>query len=63
MRGEPGRSLSSVIAVIPEECYEKPTWKGLLYVGRALLIYAVVLTTLFWADEWWLLPPLWLLAM
>ncbi len=62
MATEDVRTLSSVIEVIPESCYENPTWKGLLYVARDLGIYATTLTALFWADEWWLVLPLWVLA-
>jgi len=55
-------TLSSAIEVIPAECYENPTWKGLLYVGRALAVYAATLAALFWAEAWWLVLPLWILS-
>lgn len=56
------RSLNSVIEVIPPECYENPTWKGLLYVGRDLAVYVATLVALFWAEEWWLVLPLWIIS-
>jgi omega-6 fatty acid desaturase (delta-12 desaturase) len=59
---ENARTLSSAIDLIPESCYENPTWKGLLYVARALTIYGLTMTALFWAEAWWLVLPLWVLA-
>ena len=56
------RTLGSAIDLIPESCYENPTWKGLLYVGRALVIYGATMTALFWANSWWLVLPLWVLS-
>ncbi len=55
-------TLSSAIEVVPAECYENPTWKGLLYVGRDLAIYVAMLAALFWADAWWLVLPLWIFS-
>ncbi len=62
MATEPVRTLSSAIEVIPAECYENPTWKGLLYVCRDLAVYGATLTALFWAETWWLVVPLWILS-
>jgi omega-6 fatty acid desaturase (delta-12 desaturase) len=56
------RSLAPVIEILPAECYDNPTWKGLAYVARDLAVYAAVLLGLFYADRWWLLIPLWLLS-
>ncbi|MGQ0618153.1 MAG: fatty acid desaturase [Acidimicrobiia bacterium] len=39
-------SLKPVIDVIPAAAYENPTWKGLAYFGRDLLIYAVIVWAL-----------------
>ena len=54
--------LSSAIEAIPKECYANPTWKGLLYVGRAVGIYGATMAALFWVDAWWAVLPLWILA-
>ncbi len=62
MAAEDVRTISSVIEIIPAECYENSTWKGLLYVGRDLAIYFATMAALFWAEEWWLVLPLWILA-
>ena len=40
-RDKPG-SLLPVIRVIPAAAYENPTWKGLAYFGRDLVIYGLV---------------------
>ena len=62
MAAESVRTLSSAIEVVPAECYENPTWKGLCYVGRDLVVYGATLTALFWAEAWWLVVPLWILS-
>lgn len=35
-------SLKPVIDIIPDAAYDNPTWKGLAYLGRDLVIYALV---------------------
>src|SRR5436305_7027287 len=35
-------SLKPVLDVIPDEAYENPTWKGLAYLGRDLMLYALL---------------------
>jgi len=35
-------SLKPVIDLIPDAAYENPTWKGLAYFGRDLLVYGLV---------------------
>ncbi|MET1040445.1 MAG: hypothetical protein ABWZ90_05360, partial [Acidimicrobiales bacterium] len=35
-------SLKPVIDLVPDEAYENPTWKGLAYFGRDLLVYGLV---------------------
>ncbi len=56
------RSLRPVIDVIPAECYENPTARGLGYFGRDLAMYGLVLFALVSTDRWYLLLPLWVLA-
>ncbi|MFV1990438.1 MAG: fatty acid desaturase [Acidimicrobiales bacterium] len=55
-------SLLPVLRVIPEDCYERSTLKGLLYVARDVLLYIAVLAALVFASSWWLVIPLWALA-
>lgn len=55
-------TLLPVIKAIPKEHYENPTGKGLLYFGRDLLFYGLVLAGLASTDRWWLLVPLWVLS-
>ena len=45
------RNLRAVIQAIPKRCYENPTWKGLLWIARDLLIYAAVVTGLILVDN------------
>lgn len=56
------RSLKPVIEVIPSECYENPTARGLGYFLRDLVMYAVVLFALFSTDRIYFVVPLWILA-
>ncbi len=42
--------LREVIAAVPADCYDKPTWLGLLYVVRALLLHATVCLALIAID-------------
>jgi acyl-lipid omega-6 desaturase (Delta-12 desaturase) len=35
-------SLKPVIDLVPDEAYENPTWKGLAYFGRDLLVYGLI---------------------
>ena len=39
-------SLKPVLDVIPPEAYENPTWKGLAYFARDLVLYGAVVTAL-----------------
>lgn len=54
-------NLKPVIAVIPPECYENPTWRGVLWGVRDLAIYAALVAALVMVDSAWLLL-LWPLA-
>src|SRR5438270_11315513 len=45
-KGERSGSLKPVLDVIPPEAYENPTWKGLAYLARDLIIYAVLVVAL-----------------
>src|SRR3954467_7772509 len=45
-REERGGSLKPVLDVIPPEAYENPTWKGLAYLARDLVLYAVLVFAL-----------------
>lgn len=55
-------NLKEVIAIIPESCYDNPTWKGLAYVFRDLVIYAVLLAALLSTDNMLFVLPLWALS-
>lgn len=59
---EPDRNLRAVLKVIPKDCYDNPTWKGLLYILRDTLIYAAVVAGLIVVDDWRGLIPLWILG-
>jgi omega-6 fatty acid desaturase (delta-12 desaturase) len=56
------QSLAEVLRVIPKSCYDNPTWKGLAYVVRDLLLHGAVLVGLTLTDSAWLLIPLWVLS-
>jgi omega-6 fatty acid desaturase (delta-12 desaturase) len=42
----PAGSLLPVLRVIPPEAYENPTWKGLAYLARDLLVYGACVAAL-----------------
>jgi len=51
-----------VLAAIPADAYDNPTWKGLAYFGRDLVVYgACVLALIHWSNPL-IVVPLWLLA-
>ncbi len=56
------RKLGEAIEVLPRDCYENPTWRGLAWLARDLAIYAAVIAALIWSDSVLLLIPLWVLA-
>ncbi|KAA0235390.1 MAG: hypothetical protein JJLCMIEE_01753 [Acidimicrobiales bacterium] len=55
-------NLVPVIRAIPEGRHANPTWKGLAYLGRDLLIYGLALWGLASTDNLLLLIPLWVLS-
>jgi omega-6 fatty acid desaturase (delta-12 desaturase) len=55
-------TLLPVIKAIPKQQYDNPTWKGLAYLGRDLLVYGLVLWGLASTDRPWLVVPLWALS-
>ena len=55
-------TLADAIAVLPEDCYENPTWKGILWIARDLAIYAALVALLIQVDHPLLLLLLWPVA-
>jgi omega-6 fatty acid desaturase (delta-12 desaturase) len=60
--GERRGSLHPVLAVIPEAAYERPTWKGLAYLGRDLAVYALAVGLLIAFANPLVVVPVWILA-
>ena len=59
----PTGSLRPVLAAIPPEAYDNPTWKGLAYFGRDLLIYgACVAALIHWSNPL-IVVPVWMIAI
>jgi omega-6 fatty acid desaturase (delta-12 desaturase) len=58
---EQAGNLLPVLRVIPDEAYDNPTWKGLAYFGRDLLIYALAITGLVLFDNPIVVVALWVL--
>ena len=56
------RKLAEAVRVIPADCHDNPTWKGLAYLALDLAMYAAVVAGLVLVDSPWLLVPLWILA-
>lgn len=61
MAGEE-RTLAAALRVLPTDCLENPTWKGIAWFARDVAIYAAVVTALVIVDSPLLLLPLWILA-
>jgi len=55
-------SLLPVIRVIPPEAYENPTWKGLAYFGRDVVMWAAIVAGLVLIDNPLVTLGLWVLA-
>jgi len=55
-------SLQRVLDVIPAEAYERPTWKGLAYFARDVVVYAVAVSLLIVVDNPFAVAALWVLA-
>jgi omega-6 fatty acid desaturase (delta-12 desaturase) len=55
-------SLKPALDAIPEACYERPTWRGLAYFARDLVLYGMVVAGLVATNAWYLVIPLWILS-
>lgn len=55
-------NLKPVLDVIAPERYRNPTWKGLAYLARDLVLYGLVVIGLVVADAWWAVLGLWVLS-
>ena len=56
-------SLRPVLAAIPADAYDNPTWKGLAYFGRDLLVYgACVAALVHWSNPL-IVIPVWIVAI
>ena len=60
-RSEKG-SLKPVLDVIPTEAYDNPTWKGLAYFGRDLVMYGLIVTGLILVNNPFAVIALWVLS-
>jgi len=60
-RSEKG-SLKPVLDVIPAEAYDNPTWKGLAYFGRDLVMYGLIIAGLIVIDNPFAVIALWVLS-
>jgi omega-6 fatty acid desaturase (delta-12 desaturase) len=58
----PAGSLRPVLAAIPPKAYDNPTWKGLGYFARDLLIYAACVVALVRWSNPLLVVPVWVVA-
>ena len=55
-------SLMPVIEIIPEAAYDNPTWKGLAYFGRDLVMYAGIIAGLVLITNPFITIALWVLS-
>jgi len=57
-----GPSLADVVRIIPEDCYDNPTGKGLAYLARDVVIWMALVAGLIFATAWWQVLILWVLS-
>lgn len=62
MPPEVTRTLGAAVRSLPEHCYHNPTWKGLAWMARDVLLYALCVAALLATDEPLLVVPLWVLT-
>lgn len=55
-------SLHPVLAVIPDSCYERPTWKGIAYFARDMAVYALGIGLLIAFPNPLVVVPVWLVT-
>jgi omega-6 fatty acid desaturase (delta-12 desaturase) len=55
-------SLKPVLDIIPPEAYENPTWKGLGYFGRDLVMYGLVVAALIMFNNPFAVLALWVFS-
>ena len=60
-RSEKG-SLKPVLDIIPAEAYDNPTWKGLAYFGRDLVMYGLIIAGLIFLNNPFAVIALWVLS-
>lgn len=60
-RSEKG-SLKPVLDVIPAAAYDNPTWKGLSYFGRDLVMYGLIIAGLIFLNNPFAVIALWVLS-
>ena len=60
-RSEKG-SLKPVLDVIPAEAYDNPTWKGLAYFSRDLVMYGLIIAGLIFLNNPFAVIALWVLS-
>jgi omega-6 fatty acid desaturase (delta-12 desaturase) len=60
-RGRDG-SLNAVRAIIPDECYRRPTGRAVRALAQASVLYLAAIVGLAFTNTWWLLVILWPLA-
>jgi omega-6 fatty acid desaturase (delta-12 desaturase) len=55
-------ALLPVLRVIPEECYQRSTARGMGLIVRSVAVYAAILVALAFAHAWWMIVPLWIVS-
>ena len=58
-RREAAGSLRPVLDIIPAEAYENPTWKGMAYLARDVVMYAALVVALIVFSNPLVVVPLW----
>ncbi|MFZ4584359.1 MAG: fatty acid desaturase [Acidimicrobiia bacterium] len=57
-----GPSLADVVRIIPDDCYENPTAKGMWYFARDMVMWLALVAGLIFATAWWQVAILWVLS-
>ena len=55
-------TLQTVRSVLTKNVFDNPTWKGLYFFFRDVIVFGLIFTALWNTNEWYYVLPLWVLS-
>lgn len=55
-------TLQTVRGALSKDVFDNPTWKGLYYFVKDVILFGIIFTVLWNVNEWYFVLPLWILA-